>query len=55
VNGDPMRCRRDADGRCLEARLCPAGGPDFDAGDDCLSPAAERAWSSPIWLRPTSS
>ena len=52
VNGDPMRCERDADGACIEARPCPAGGPDFDPEDDCLSPVQERAWSSPIFVRP---
>ncbi len=52
INGDPMRCQRDADGRCAEARYCPASGDDFDPDDECLSPVRERAWSSPIWILP---
>jgi len=50
VNADPMRCERDAQGTCLRARSCPAGGPDFDPADDCLAPVRERAWSSPIFV-----
>jgi len=43
VNGDPLRCTRDATGACVESRPC------LD-GDDCLSPDAPRAWSSPIFV-----
>jgi hypothetical protein len=43
INGDTLRCRRAAEGRCLETRPCPPG-------DDCLAPYAPRAWSSPIYL-----
>lgn len=52
VNGDPMRCERDADGACVRARPCPASGPGFDPADDCLSMVQERAWSSPIFVLP---
>jgi hypothetical protein len=52
IGGDPLRCEEDADGRCLRTRPCYASGPDFDPEDDCLAPVEERAWSSPIWLRP---
>ncbi len=51
VNGDPMRCERDSQGRCIRARPCPASGPDFEKRDDCLNAVRERAWSSPIFVR----
>ena len=46
VNGDPLRCIRDADGRCIASTPCD---PDDD-GDDCLGANEERAWSSPIYV-----
>ncbi len=52
VNGDPLRCERDAEGNCLRPRPCYASGPLFDPDDDCLAPVEERAWSSPIFLAP---
>jgi hypothetical protein len=52
VNGDPLRCERDAEGSCLRMRPCFASGPSFDPDDDCLAPVEERAWSSPIFLTP---
>jgi hypothetical protein len=52
VNGDPLRCERDIDGRCIRTRPCYASGPDFDPDDECLAQVEERAWSSPIFLRP---
>jgi hypothetical protein len=47
VNADGLRCRRDAEGRCIEANPCTQ---DFrvDREDDCLTEGEERAWSSPI-------
>lgn len=53
VNGDPLRCTRDAEGRCIAVKGCgtlPDGTPD-----DCLAPVGERAWSSPIFVDPPSS
>jgi hypothetical protein len=47
INAGGIRCDRDAEGRCIEAKLCP--GPEGDA-DDCLSGYEPRAWSSPIYL-----
>ena len=48
INGDPLRCVRDERGRCVEARPCTSPTTD----DSCLSEIQERAWSSPIFLRP---
>ncbi len=51
VNGGGLRCVREGDQAC--ARLAPCYG-DFRTryDDDCTSPLEERAWSSPIWVRP---
>ncbi|MFK7899078.1 MAG: DUF3604 domain-containing protein [Myxococcota bacterium] len=49
VNGEQMRCERDALGRCSEMKLCH-GGFRTSADDDCLAPVEERAWSSPIYV-----
>lgn len=55
VGGDPLRCERDANGRCVATRPCYASGPDFDPDDECTAPIEERAWSSPIFVTPSES
>jgi len=50
VNAGGLRCKYDDDGNCIAVAPC-YGDPRTDFADDCLSPAAERAWSSPIFLR----
>jgi hypothetical protein len=47
VNGDPFRCDYDADGNCIETNYCLGVAEE----DDCLSNAAHRAWSSPIFVQ----
>ena len=51
INGELLRCDYDEDGRCIRTRPCFASGPK-EAEDDCLGMIEERAWSSPIFLRP---
>ncbi len=51
VNAGGLRCERDASGACLQVRPC-YGDYRTPYDEDCLWPNEERAWSSPIWLRP---
>ena len=44
---NPLGCRRDEEGRCLETSPCDFSTPEED---DCLSEAEPRAWSSPIFV-----
>jgi Protein of unknown function (DUF3604) len=44
---NPLRCSFDAEGNCVSVDPCGSGAP---AEDDCLSEAAPRAWSSPIYV-----
>ena len=46
INGANLRCEREPDGSCSETELCGT------TAGDCLAPAEERAWSSPIFLVP---
>jgi hypothetical protein len=47
INGQNLRCERDAAGNCTKVNLCP--GPQGDA-DNCLGEDEPRAWSSPIYV-----
>ena len=46
VGADPLGCRYDDTGRCVEVDPC-FGRP---ADDECLADTEERAWASPIFV-----
>jgi len=48
INADPLKCERDAAGKCVKVNLCYG---DYRSGaSDCTAPAEPRAWSSPIYV-----
>jgi hypothetical protein len=48
INADPLKCERDAAGKCVKVKLCYG---DYRSGaSDCTAPAEPRAWSSPIYV-----
>ncbi|NNF15675.1 MAG: DUF3604 domain-containing protein, partial [Gammaproteobacteria bacterium] len=50
INGEPVRCERDAEGNCIKAPLC-FGDYRTAVEEECLSEKDVRAWSSPIYLK----
>jgi len=51
VNAGGVRCTFDAEGACIAVDPC-YGDERTPADDDCLAENEERAWSSPIFVRP---
>lgn len=48
INADPLKCERDASGKCIKVNICYG---DYRSGaDECTAPAEPRAWSSPIYV-----
>jgi hypothetical protein len=51
VNAGGLRCEYDARGECVRVHPC-FGDHRTPYDDDCLTRNEERAWSSPIYVRP---
>jgi hypothetical protein len=49
INGDTLRAQRDEQGRVVSVQPC-YGDYRAPMDEQCLAPAAERAWSSPIFI-----
>jgi hypothetical protein len=52
VNAGNLRCELDDQGVCVKVKPCH-GDLRTPLDDDCMAPAAQRAWSSPIYVSPS--
>ena len=49
INAENVRCVYDEQGQCIEVNPC-YGDYRTEYNEDCLAPAQQRAWSSPIFV-----
>ncbi|MAT92628.1 MAG: hypothetical protein CME59_08500 [Halioglobus sp.] len=51
INAANLRCEYDESGQCIAVNPC-YGDYRTPAREDCIAPARQRAWSSPIFVAP---